>query len=373
MTLETQVLAQVLTLATGLLLVVWGLRIFRLYIASIGLLFGGVAGGIIGTFAFGSDQAALAGAAIGGILGAILAWPLQKMVVVLITGLLGSVLAAVAVVTASNADYAAPAAIGGFFAGVIIAIALFDIIVICAMALNGAQLVFQAVFVPADSWIGMPREVARRMLGIYVDNVIALAATTVLFVAFAWWYQRRFSRRKIDANPNPERMLTSRRIPFRLALLLVMAVAGTGGLAVLGLNGPTSVELLGFHALSWPLVAFAAVLLVRPRPITIAGEDGEELAWRNRSFIGVVAFGLIVPPLVTAALFVAYGFNPESVLAFYRGFVSGNPMIIAAKALISLGLMPAILVSAVPRSARRRVPAKAPAPPESAPLAATPA
>jgi hypothetical protein len=374
LTLEIQLAAQVLTLATGLLLTVWGLRIFRLYIASIGLLFGGVAGGLIGTFAFGSDQAALAGAAIGGVLGVLLAWPLQKMVVVLITAVIGSILATVAVVTATGSDHAIPAAIGGFIAGTIIAIALFDIIVICAMALNGAQLVFQAIFVPADSWIGTPREVAMRILGIYVDNVLALGVTTVMFVAFAWWYQRRFSRKRIAAAPNPEPLLTARRIPFRLAGLLVAAVAATAGLAVLGEDVTTSLQLLGFHALSWPLVAVAAVLLVRPRPASAPDASTGKTHWRNRSYLGVTVFGLVVPPLVTAALFFAYGFNPESALAFYRGFISGPPAVIALKAGLSFGVLPLILVSAVPRSARRRAPApEETASPEATPLAATPA
>lgn len=374
MTLEIQLAAQVLTLTTGLLLTVWGLRIFRLYIACIGLLFGGVAGGLIGTFAIGSDQAALAGIAIGGILGALLAWPLQKMIVVLVTAVFGSILAAVAVVTATGSDYAVPAAIGGFIAGAIIAIALFDFIVICAMALNGAQLVFQAVFVPADSWIGPPRDVAVRMLGIYVDNVIALGVTTVMFVGFAWWYQRRFSRKRIAASPIPEPLLTARRIPFRLAGLLVAAVAVTAGLVALGENAPTSLELLGFHALSWPLVALASVMLLRPRLARTPEAAPEKPVWRNRSFLAVVLFGLSVPPLVTAALFVAYGFNPESVFAFYRGFVGGSPAIIAAKAALSLGILPAILVSAVPRSARRASPAaEEAASPGTPPLAATPA
>jgi hypothetical protein len=374
LTLETQLAVQVLTLATGLLLTVWGLRIFRLYVASIGLLFGGVAGGLIGTFAFGSDQAALAGAVVGGVLGALLAWPLQKMVVVLVTAVIGSILAAVAVVTATGSDYAVPAAIGGFIAGAIIAIALFDIVVICAMALNGAQLVFHAVFVPADSWIGTPRDVAMRILGIYVDNVLALGVTTVMFVAFAWWYQRRFSRKRIAADPNPEPLLTARRIPFRLAAMLVAAVAATAGLAVLGKDATTSLQLLGFHALSWPLVAVAAVLLVRPRPARGAVAKGAPPGWRNRSYLAVTVFGLVVPPLVTAALFFAYGFNPEAVLAFYRGFISAPPAVIAMKAGLSFGVLPLILVSAVPRSARRPVASpekKAGA--ETAPLAATPA
>jgi hypothetical protein len=351
-----QMSVQVLLLTVGFVLVLWGLRIVKLYVATLGLLFGGAAGGIIATFSTGSDQAALAGVAIGGLAGMLIAWPLQKLLVILATACLGAVFAVTAVVAAAGADYVAPAAIGGFVAGAIAAAAHFDTIVIAATALTGSQFVFHAVFVPADTWMGTPREVALRMLGIYVDNIIGVAATTVLFVAFAWIYQRRLSRKRIADARYPERLITARRIPFRLASVIVATIAASSAFALAGFAPASSFELLGFHALSWPIVAWATARFLRPWPFTLTTHDDEDRpnhGWRTRRFASVVAFGLIVPPMLSAALFALYGLNPDAIVPFYRSFLFGDPATIVVKAALSLAVVPVLLTLAVPASVRR--------------------
>jgi hypothetical protein len=377
-----QMTVQVLTLATGFVLVLWGLRIFKLWVACLGLAFGGVAGGLIGALAIGSDQAALIGIAIGALAGGILSWPLQKLTVIATAGITAAGIAAAAAVASSGSGHVVAITIVGFIAGIILAALLFDAIVITGMAMSGALLVFQAMFVPFDTWYGTPRQVAERTLGYWGDNVVALIATITIFTAFSWIYQKRLSRRRIATSPMPERVIAARRVPFRIALVTLAAIGITAALAVAGFDTATSYELLGFHALSWPLVALAAAAFMAPRGRILqdAGDDAPPIiAWRSRGFLATAAFVLIVPPLITGALFMLYGLDPTAIVRFYRAFVLGDPATIAAKVLLSFGLIPLVLVRAVPASARKRPPRQSPppqvavAPETAAPLAATPA
>jgi hypothetical protein len=63
----------------------------------------------------------------------------------------------------------------------------------------------------------------------------------------------------------------------------------------------------------------------------------------------MAAFGVIVPPIVTGALFVAYGAPWQTVGGFYAAFLQGPSTALAAKFGYSLAVFPVLLATALPR------------------------
>ncbi len=368
MSAQLQLALHVLTLAAGFALVLWGLRIFKAYIAFLGLFFGCAVGGSIAAIAVGSSQSILAGAAIGGLLGALLAWPFQKLLVFMTAGFLGAAGGAAIALATAGSQHVALAAIIGFIVGGVFAVALYDVVVITAMAVNGAQLIFQAIYVPFQTWNGSPRTVATRMLEIYADRITALAVTTLLFVGFAVWYQKSLRRRALAQDPAA---LATRRIAVRLAMLIIGAFALTSVLMVNGTWSLSSFELIGMHALSWPLVCLAAAAFTRfplPRATNMAGDLLRPRYRRQRRWLGVAAFGATVPPLITCALFVLYGSSWQTLRLYYAGFLSGSPLELLLKWTCALAITPMLLAGAAPAFVAQPAPLAAPpAPPPPAP------
>jgi hypothetical protein len=240
------------------------------------------------------------------------------------------------------------------------------------MAFQGAQAVFHAVFVPADAYSGSFREIAARLLGLYADNVIALGITTLLFVGFALWYQKGVARRRDPADPHWASALAARRISVRYAALILATWIVTAVLSLSGQWSLSSFDLAGMHALSWPLVSVITLALLRPQPVPI--EIASPPRKRSYRILRIAAFGAIVPPVVTGALFMAYGAPWQTISGFYESFLHGPSTALAAKLGYSLAVLPLLLATAVPRARRREPPpAAAPAPAEPPPAEPAPA
>ena len=360
-----------LWLITGFAFVLWGLRIFKAYIAILGLSAGAALGASGAAFFAGDTQSVLIGGAIGALVGLFFAWPLQKLLVFSAAGTAGAAIAAAASLALGQGDYLIVAAIAGFILSSVLVLAFFDSIVICTMALHGALAVFHAVFVPPAVYFGDLRQVGARMLGLYAENLTALVATSAIFVAFAWWYQKRVLKRKDPADPRWPAAVTARRIAFRFAALILASWMITTALSLAEVWSVTSFDLAGMHALSWPLVTLFMLPFVRPRPPAPNG-----LAWRRPRFLTVALSAAVVPPIVTAALFTAFGAPWATLTRFYSGFISGEPTELIAKCVFSLAILPPLLWTAAPRmtvaAATPATPPDQPSEPEPAEVPAEP-
>jgi hypothetical protein len=360
---------QALWLAMGFAFVLWGLRIFKAYVALLGGALGCAAGAAAAAIFFGSTEAMIGCALAGTLVGALLAWPLQKLLVFAVAGATISALAMFVVVARGNDENLLLAAIIGFVAGGVLTLLLYDIVIIVALAFHGAQAVFQSAFVTADAYIGTPREVVERLLGIYSERIVAFAVTTLLFVGLALWYQRRLARPRGRTPEQEVRAAVARRVCLRLAVTILAVRVISAALALSGTWHISSFELTGLHALSWPLACVATVLLLRGavRRLTGSGDAAPARARRGRRHLALALFGVTLLPALTAALFVAYGASWDSLIGFYLAFISGTAGSIAAKWTFAFGLLPLLLAGVVP--APRTVPTPTPEPKPAQPAA----
>jgi hypothetical protein len=365
---ELQLVLRSLELAVGFALVLWGLRIFKLYVAALGMVVGAAAGAGVTAVTSGSTDAMTAGMLLGALAGALLAWPLQKLVVFLASAAAGALLATLAANAWVGSDANVVALIGGGVVGGIAAIALYDTIVVAAMAFNGAQAIFHAVFVPVDAYREAPRGFVERVLSVYAEQWLAFVVTTVVFVGYAVWYQRGVRRAAKISDAGRVGARAVRRVSVRLAALILAAWGLSSWMVVNGDWELSSYALAGMHALSWPLVCLATLAFVRRyAPQTaFAGDVARPRLRRTRRFVGTALFGLIVPPAVTAALFVATGASWDVLFSYWGGFIDGSPDSVAAKWTFAL-LYPMLVAGAYPAALR------APAAPSSTPTEPEPA
>lgn len=350
-------------LAAGFAFVLWGLRIFKAWIALLGVIAGGALGSTAGVLIGGETPAILVGAVIGAGAGMLLAWPLQKLLVFLGAGSAGAMLGAVALLAFDQGDLAVPGAIIGFLLAGISVLVIHDTVVIGAMAFQGAQAVFHAVFVPLSTFDGSLYDIGARLLAIYADQAIALVVTTMLFIAFALWYQKGLTRQADPVDARAMRAVTARRVSVRYAGLILASWLLTAVLATRGDWSLSPFELAGIHALSWPLVTLATLMFLRPRPVeaTVAAPRR-----RARRLLDLALFGVVVPPVLTVALFALYGAPWQTIAGFYLSFIDGPTTALAAKLGYSLAVFPMLLATAVP--APRAAPAaQAPPPPPEQP------
>lgn len=340
-----------LWLAAGFALVLWGLKIFRAWVLIVGILAGGAIGAAVAVAMVGAQDAAVAGALAGAAIGGFAAWPLQRTMVFLAAGLATAMVAAAAAVAFAGTDYIAGFSIAGFLAGGILAVALYETVIISAMAFTGSLAVFHAMYVPVDAFRGRPEDIAARLLGIYAAQFVVFVAGAAVFVAFALWYQRGPARKRERPPARAARAIAARRVSVRLAFLVVAAWIATAGLIAAGFWPVSTYELVGMHPVSWPAVALATLLFLAAAPNVVEGEGDDRVVLRNRSrghFARTAAFAAVVPPVVTAGLFVMMGGSWDGLGDYYRAFLAGPPPVVAAKWTFSLGLLPLLLFSAHP-------------------------
>lgn len=341
-----------LWLAVGFALVLWGFRIFKAWVVAIGAIGGGAAGAAITGAISGGPEGALMGGLLGAAGGALIAWPLQRVMVFFAAGVTTGTVAAAAAVAFAGSDYVAGAAIAGFLLGGILAAWLYETVVIAAMAFTGAQAVFHALYVPIQTFTGSPETIAGRILGIYAEEFVVFVATVAIFVAFAIWYQRGPAKRRDRSPAEAARAIAARRVSVRLAFAIVAAWFAAAILVAAGFWPVSTFELVGMHPLSWPPVAIAGLVFLSLRPIVTTQGPGDAPPvgrYRSRSrLLRAAAFAAVAPPVLTAALFVSLGGSWDGLIDYYRAFLAGPAAVVATKWTFSLGLLPLLLFSAHP-------------------------
>jgi hypothetical protein len=339
-------------LAAGFALVLWGLRIFRVWVGAVGMLAGAALGAAVAGGLTGQEQAVLIGALAGGVLGGLIAWPLQRITVFLTAGAATAMIAAVGTVAFAGSEYVAGAALVGFLAGGILAYVLYTTVIIAAMAFTGAQAVFHALYVPADTFVGSPAEIGGGLLAIYASEFIVFVATTALFVGFALWYQQGPGRKRERSAVQAARALAARRVSTRLAFVIVAAWVAAAVFVAAGFWPVSAYELVGMHPLSWPVVALAAIVLLGARPTVVQVGEGADMTLPRgpgrRHMLSATAFAAVVAPVLTAAMFVTIGGSWDGLADYHRAFLAGPGPVVAAKWAFSLAVMPLLLFSAHP-------------------------
>ncbi|MCI0434066.1 MAG: hypothetical protein L0271_10600 [Gemmatimonadetes bacterium] len=350
---ELQIGLDALALAIGFAFVLWGVRLYRIWIGLIGFAMAGAAGAGVAALTADSLEAMLIGGAAAGLVGALLAWPLHKIFAAFVAAALSGVLGGLAAETWIGGGAGLPVGTVAFLVGGIVALRWFESAVQLAMSFTGAQAVFLAVFAPPGLFSGGPIRIGERLLDVHSQNLPAFLVNTALFMGLGWWiHAGRVRSRKGQASVSDG---YGRSIAVRFAGLILLAWLAT---ALLGLRLDwqlSSFELLGMHPLSWPVVTLAAVAvggLRQPRPEIVVPAPSPPVSW-----VTPVVFSTVAMPLITAALFVAYGASWDAAGDFYRAFMGGTAGSVATKFGVSLALLPLVMVGAARRAAKQSEPA----------------
>lgn len=345
---ELRFVIDVGSLAVGFALVLWGLRIFKAYVLLVGLLFGAGLGAAIGSVAIDADNALFIGALAGGFIGAIAAWPLQRIIAFAMAGAASGLVVSMATGALPGSDAFGPAFAIGFLIGGILGLIIFERIVIAALAFTGAQAIFLAAFVPNEVYAPSSlTAVAEGILDVYQDRLAAFAITTLTCVGLALWHQR--SGRAATADPRARAL---RRVPTGFAVLILATNLAVGfGTFAIGWE-TTSFALTGMHPLAWAFVSFMTVLFLGARA-RFTGSDGlttEAPAKRRGTAYPVHILAAVAAlPLATGFVFRAAGSPTWGLGAFFGAFVDGHPTALALKWFIALAWIPFVMWRATPR------------------------
>lgn len=343
---EATHLISVVFLVIGTALVLWGLRIFKVYVVLTGFGIGASLGAVVGGLATRSREGVFIGGLMGAILGAAVAWPLQKLIVFLLAGTtsaLVGVAAAAALEMPQNEWWKAGLLL--FVVGGVLALSFYEYVIIIVMAFNGAQWIFNA-----DSYGELLRsgrgiiETWQYLIRVYSESIVSFLFTVAVFVWFSLHFQKRAVIQRGDSAERREGVRRFRRLSYLVALLAIVNYAVSGSLA--RVFYPSTA--LPFGPWSWPLVAVAAsglatwLIRLEKNHCSLGGVS----FWR---FFALLVFCHLVCPLI--AWFVAslphLHFEPAWGFRWYgwywRAFFRGDVGAVAIRLLWGLFGLPGLL------------------------------
>ncbi len=345
-------------LLVGFAMILWGLKLFKLYIILTGIAVGMALGPMVIACVFGlaldgnvflgwamflnavSEHPGLLliAAAVGAIVGGSLAWPLRKLLVFLIAGFWSGLLGAV-ILAALEAPQNVLLGLGfGLFViGGAVAVYFYEYVIIILMALGGAQTVFHTVFSTHVVFaIDGFAEVWRYLLHSYAERIMAFLLSIGLFVWFAFYFQKRAVVENGDDRRKQLRVIRLRRLSYLLSGLAVV------GYVLTDLVGPafSGTVLIGSSVFSWPLVAlasgaFAAWLACAGERCCLNGHT------RLCRFLYMLLFSLIIPPLITWVVTCVLSVQVFP-LWYYQAFFSGSPAALVSKWVCALLVVPGL-------------------------------
>ena len=260
-------------LLIGIPMIVAGLRLFKLWLAILGFLMGGIVGAFFGLgltyfLGFRGDGAvamALILAVTSGVVGALLAWPLQKLIVFVTAGFLAAVatFAGTALVGMSS-DLSAVLAFLAFFGGGSLSVWAYQYLIIISLAAGGASSLFHALVTGGGSFRGATSlDELVTLVTLNAWQYILILTVAVLFAL----YVQRWSMPRATAGPSAMR----RAFLLQRGALLFGFLVAASYLAFPLVPRARAITLLG------PLVWMALALLL---PMLL--DHSEKLAERFR-------------------------------------------------------------------------------------------
>jgi len=339
--------------------VLWGGRLFRVFVVLLGVGAGVVLGFFLGSVIGLGPQGGVIGAVIGALLLGLLAWPLHKIFVFLIGGLFfGFLAASVAASFQVPQNTLNAAAIAGFVAGGVLSIVIHKPFVIALMAAAGAQSILNVML--GKSFKGMAEFEAfmREYSAFYAQRLGLFLTMVVLYVIFAFTLQMAFAPRPKDP---PERVAAKSRLRRLLYLFAFLQLAGwTLTRIAPAWAGFTHSPVTGLSLLSWPVAAIISALALNwIWEGTVPGPGRTAVGRGSTRFIFFIVIGATIAPLVTGVLHRIF-FGQSPFLFLYEAALNGPPALQVFKAAYALVVFPSLAVLAT-RTAAVQQAAAAPA------------
>lgn len=376
-----------LVLALALAGVLWGLRIFRIFLIVLGVWGGFTLGMLMGDlFAAGSGSLLIWGIS-GAVIGGVLAWPLQKIVVFTGVGLLVGFLVFAMVMSRGGEPQtgliagATTLVIAGF-----IAVMIYDYFIIVLMTMVSAYLIINVCYLPLEfrhlfevflSGKGNVIETLSNFGGLYSQLIWPSLVVLCMFLLYAIFMQKILRKDKGDKDDSIKPGASPVwKTAFMLASILVAftfidSLLGFGRALISGSqwialkNGFAAISpgeeisifchnpILNFSPISFPAAAITAFIFVRwyrsRFPAGILGGNRWINGWIAGVILGIVALPLIDMMIVFAILkFDNFNLALGNWVGFYKAFISAPPAIALIKWAYVLAIFPFLLTLIIP-------------------------
>ena len=321
----------------GLAMILWGLRLFQIYIILMGLCLGGVAGAILGGMIFNARDAMVIGGIVLGLLGGALAWPMQKLFVFIgsgiMTGLSGLALSA-SMGIPDHMWFLAGLVL--FIVGGVIALLLYEYFIIVVMAFTGSQSLFNLFYNPDVSFVSKKiPQIWQHFFQAWTGHVAAFMFITILFSLFSIYFQKVQAPKEYDFLPEKNKNARVRQSCYLFAVLALCGYLLSVFLFKERFYGGTAV--LGINLLSWPVPAVLTAWFLN----ALEQKSGKRTTFIM--YIYLMIFSLTIVPLTT---WLAWCLVNLKILPFsyYTAFLKAPLMVVAGKWLFSLVLLPVLIL-----------------------------
>lgn len=333
-------------LAVALAFIFWGFKIFKIYIIILGIFIGGVLGLYVGALIEPTETAAYIGLAVGAVVGGLIAWPLQKVFVFIAAGLFLAIIG-LSIVEMFDSSGALLAnswyifAIIFFIIGGIIAMVVFDYIVIIIMAMTGVQMLIN-IYMPAPSL-----DISATNMNSYFQDLLTFYETFfvyilyfyIVFVLFALYFQKGCSLRNTVGYTRTRRKI-HRRTAYLFAILMLLGFVFD---SVIGTNFLNALTVTGLSISSWPIiiVLFALIFIAVDKALANTSTVNNNLI----KFIAVIVMGAVLLPVITWVIssLLDLKFSDTSYLTFfYSSFIDGPAEIIVSKWIFTILVLPGL-------------------------------
>ncbi|MCF8343054.1 MAG: hypothetical protein K9H13_00280 [Bacteroidales bacterium] len=332
-----------LIIALSLAFVLWGLRVFKIYIVLFGIFLGMIGGVYLmdSIEPFGNQSVnMLTGAVVGGLIGGLLAWPLQKVIVFIIAGFLMIIFGMSGLQWAgwewSGNWYIFTAAF--FLLGGIISVWLYDYLIIVIMTITAVHNLFR-IFIKPDIYF-QPEYLSleilwEKFLDFYTDNYFVLLFMILIYLFYALYYQKW-----LKPSERKEYQWKMHKGSGKLFAILIL-IAYASDYYFSGIIGNSAFH-IAVDIFTWPLLAFLFGYVFVTITVVSRGAVSGVLSFLLRYFFTVVS-GLLLIPLfrwVISTMLTDMNFDLTYIFDYFRFFIGGPTYAVIGKWVYSLMLFP---------------------------------
>jgi len=384
-----------LVLALALAGILWGLRIFKIFLIVLGVWAGFALGMLVGDFFAGDSGSLLIWGLSGAVIGGLLAWPFQKIFVFIGVGLLVGFLVFAMVMSRGGEPQtgliagATTLVIAGF-----IAVMIYDYFIIVLMTMVSAYLIINVCYLPLEfrhmfevflSGKDGVVETLGTFGGLYSQLIWPSLVVLCMFLLYAIFMQKILRKDRGDKDDSMKLGTSPAwKTAFILASILVIyafvdSLFGFGKALYSGTewislaNGFDAISpgqeisffchnpILNFSPISFPAAAIVAFIFIKWYKSSLLARALGGNRWLNGWIAGII-LGIVILPLIDMIIVFAIlrfdrlGLALGNWLGFYKAFISAPLAVVLVKWSYILAVFPLLLTLILPAPPPRSEP-----------------
>ncbi len=367
--------------------ILWGLRIFKIFLVVLGLWLGFGTGIFVGDFLAESSSSLIWWGVGGAVIFALLAWPLQKLFVFSGVGVMVAFLVFAMVMSrGGEPESGLIAAATVFIIAGFIAVMIYDYFVIVLMSFVSAYLIIDICFLPYEFknlievfLIGKTGSVSQlRIFGGYYSELIWPSLAVLVMVIWFGIYMQKILPEK-RAQDKPERKL-KRGVPWKTTFVYAAVLVGyalydwaaghaqslykldhwQGYFSTLNNLSPGSyvagfchTPVLNISPISFALASYISFTFIKLYKARGLDRHFRGIKWINGAILGLSISLVILPLVEMLTIFALTRFEDFALagqywLGHYASFVVAPMQIIVFKWLYSVVLLPLLIIFILP-------------------------